>query len=233
MAFSEFMLMVWPPFWVTLKLAFLTTVLLCIFTTPLAFWLALPCNHRFKRVLKLLLMSVVTLPIILPPTVLGFYLLLAFSPQSLLGHWFSNAGLPQLAFSFSGLVVASMIYSLPFFMQPVYNQFDSLPMGQLEAALALGATWWQVFLTVALPQARSGILLGSLVCFAHTMGEFGVVLMIGGSIEGQTKVISIAIYEQVEAMNYAVAEQMALMLLIFAGFISLIINILSRNAKRF
>lgn len=230
MTFSQFLPIILPPFWVTLKLALITTLCLLCVATPLAFWLSLPSRTPWLNWLKTLVMAIVTLPIVLPPTVLGFYLLLAFSPRSAMGEMLNTLGIGTLAFHFSGLVIGSIIYTLPFFIQPVYSQFCSLPPSLYEAAVAFGANKWQIFLKIALPFSKTGLLLGSLISFAHTIGEFGVVLMIGGSIEGQTKVVSIAIYEQVEALNYPAAHVMAGILIGFALLISVVVTVLSRKA---
>lgn len=232
MPFSDLLSLILPPFWVTLKLATLTTFLLLVFATPLAFWLSLPSKHAVLRWAKTLVMALVTLPIILPPTVLGFYLLLAFSPKAGLGLWLQQQGFAPLAFHFSGLVIGSLLYTLPFFIQPVYSQFCSLPPSLYESAVAFGASRWQIFLKIAVPFSRIGIVLGSLISFAHTIGEFGVVLMIGGSIASETKVISIAIYEQVEALNYPVAHVMSAVLLSFAIVISVCVTLLSQSLQR-
>lgn len=229
MTFDQLLPSILPPFWVTLKLAFITTLCLLGIGTPLAFWLSLPTRQPWLNGLKTFIMAIVTLPIVLPPTVLGFYLLLLFSPHSSLGASLNTIGIGALAFHFSGLVIGSIIYTLPFFIQPVYSQFCSLPPSLYEAAVAFGASHRQIFFKIALPFSKVSLLLGSLISFAHTIGEFGVVLMIGGSIEGHTKVVSIAIYEQVEALNYTTAHVMAGILVAFALLISLTVTRLSRK----
>lgn len=229
MNLSQLLPIILPPFWVTLKLATVTTLCLLIFATPLAFWLSLPSKNPLIGWIKTLIMAIITLPIVLPPTVLGFYLLLAFSPHSPVRQWLESMGFGALAFHFSGLVMGSIIYTLPFFIQPVYTQFCSLPTNLYESAVAFGASRWQIFRKIALPFSKIGLMLGSLISFAHTIGEFGVVLMIGGSIEGQTKVVSIAIYEQVEALNYPTAHVMAGILVAFAVIVSMAVTVLGKK----
>ena len=159
-------------------------------------------------------MGIIAMPLVLPPTVIGFYLLLLMSPASGIGGWLAEHNIKTFIFTFEGLVIGSIIYSLPFYVQPVYAQFLRIPSSVMEMAHLLEPCRLKRFMRVALPQARVGIILGSLVSFAHTIGEFGVVLMIGGSIAGETKVISIAIYEQVEALNYDTAHAMSAVLVI-------------------
>ncbi len=202
------------PFWVSLKLAGVTTLLLLIFATPLAYWLAKPSRGWFIGRLKIILMGVIAMPLVLPPTVIGFYLLLLLSPNFGIGLWLSEHNISALVFTFEGLVVGSIIYSLPFYIQPVYAQFLRIPKSVMEVASLLEPSRLRRFMSIALPQARIGIVLGSLISFAHTIGEFGVVLMIGGSISGETKVVSIAIYEQVEALNYEAAHTMSIILIV-------------------
>lgn len=201
------------PLWLSIKLASVTTFCLLIFATPLAYWLAKPSSNGIIARLKIMLMGIIAMPLVLPPTVLGFYLLLLLSPKSALGQWLIAHDIGALAFTFEGLVIGSIIYSLPFYMQPVYAQFLRIPKSVNDMARLMEANRLRRFWRVALPQAKSGIILGSLISFAHTIGEFGVVLMIGGSIAGETKVISIAIYEQVEALNYGMAHTMSLLLI--------------------
>lgn len=202
------------PFWVSLKLAGVTTLCLLLFATPLAYWLAKPSRGQVAGRFKVLLMGVIAMPLVLPPTVIGFYLLLLLSPSVGIGKWLSAHNISPLIFTFEGLVIGSIIYSLPFYIQPVYAQFLRIPQSVLEVAHLLEPNRFRRFMRVALPQARVGIVLGSLISFAHTIGEFGVVLMIGGSIAGETKVVSIAIYEQVEALNYEAAHMMSGILII-------------------
>lgn len=189
---------------VTLKLAGLTTVLLLLLGTPLAWWLA----HSRCR-LRFLVEAAVALPLVLPPTVLGFYLLILLAPQGAIGGLVEALGGPRLAFSFTGLVIGSVIYSLPFVVQPLQGAFASLGRRPLEVAATLGAGPLDRFFTVVLPLARHGFLTAAVLGFAHTVGEFGVVLMIGGNIPGETQVLSIAIYDHVEALAYDRAHWLA------------------------
>lgn len=202
------------PLWLSIKLASITTLCLLLFATPIAYWLAKPSSSNLIARIKIMLMGVIAMPLVLPPTVLGFYLLLLLSPNFALGKWLMAHDIGALAFTFEGLVLGSIIYSLPFYVQPVYAQFLRIPKSVSDMALLLEPSRLRRFTAVALPQAKTGIILGSLISFAHTIGEFGVVLMIGGSIAGETKVISIAIYEQVEALNYEMAHTMSLLLVL-------------------
>ncbi|TXD98452.1 molybdate ABC transporter permease subunit [Psychrobacter frigidicola] len=202
------------PFWVSIKLAGITTLCLLLLATPLAYWLAKPSRRNVVGRLKVVLMGVIAMPLVLPPTVIGFYLLLLMSPTSSFGKWLVEHNISTFIFTFEGLVIGSIIYSLPFYVQPVYAQFLRIPTSVMEVAQLLEPSRLKRFIRVALPQARAGIVLGGLVSFAHTIGEFGVVLMIGGSISGETKVISIAIYEQVEALNYETAHMMSAILIV-------------------
>ena len=220
------------PFWVSIKLAGITTLCLLLLATPLAYWLAKPSCHTIIARIKILLIGIIAMPLVLPPTVIGFYLLLLLSPTSSFGQWLATHHISPLIFTFEGLVIGSIIYSLPFYVQPVYAQFLRIPKSVLEVAHLLEPNGFRRFLTVALPQARVGIILGSLISFAHTIGEFGVVLMIGGSISGETKVISIAIYEQVEALNYDTAHIMAAILMVLGMVMVTLIASLSRAISR-
>jgi molybdate transport system permease protein len=188
----------------TLRLASLTTILLILIGTPLAWWLS-----RSRSRIRHGVSALVTLPLILPPTVLGFYLLLVMSSDSPLGGVFSALGITGLAFTFEGLVFASVIYSLPFMVQPVRDAFSSLGEELLEAAATLRASPWRRFRTITLPLSRHGLLTGTVLTFAHTIGEFGVVLMIGGNFPGETRVLSIAIFDHVENMRYEHAHVLA------------------------
>lgn len=197
----------WAPLILTFKLALITTLVLLILAIPLAAWLA-GSKNRLKPVIE----TLVSMPLVLPPTVLGFYLLVAFSPSSGFGAWLNeNLGL-QLVFSFEGLVLASVIYSLPFMVHPIQSGLASLPPSLTEAAYVLGKSRSQTLFKVLLPNIKPALLTGTVLAFAHTIGEFGVVLMIGGNIPGQTKVASITIYDEVEAMNYGAANVYSLIL---------------------
>lgn len=220
------------PFWVSIKLACVTTLCLLLFATPIAYWLAKPSRIKAIVRLKVLLMGIIAMPLVLPPTVIGFYLLLLFSPSVGIGKWLSEHNISPLIFTFEGLVIGSIIYSLPFYIQPVYAQFLRIPQSVTEVAHLLEPSRMRRFMKVALPQARVGIILGSLVSFAHTIGEFGVVLMIGGSISSETKVVSIAIYEQVEALNYEAAHMMSGILIIIGIVMVALIASVSRVSQR-
>lgn len=201
----------WAALWLTLRLASTTTVWLLLIGTPLAWWLA---HSRWRS--KPLLEAVIALPLVLPPTVLGFYLLLAFAPDSPFGQfWLTTTGQP-LAFSFSALVIGSVLYSLPFVVQPLQAGFEQLPKGLLEAAATMGANRRDQFISVVLPLTQRSFIAAASLGFAHTIGEFGVVLMIGGNIPGHTQVLSIALYDHVESLQYAQAHQLAAGLVIFS-----------------
>ena len=220
------------PFWVSIKLASITTLCLLLFATPMAYWLAKPSQKKAVGRLKILLMGIIAMPLVLPPTVIGFYLLLLLSPSMGIGKWLIEHNISPLIFTFEGLVVGSIIYSLPFYIQPVYAQFLRIPQSVTEVAHLLEPSRLRRFVKVALPQARVGIILGGLISFAHTIGEFGVVLMIGGSISGETKVVSIAIYEQVEALNYEAAHMMSGILIIMGVVMVALIASVSRMSQR-
>jgi molybdate transport system permease protein len=205
------------PLLLTARLAGLTTLILFVIGTPVAWWLA---NTTTKA--KPVIQAIVALPIVLPPTVLGFYLLIILGPQGWFGSWWLELTGKTLTFSFSGLVIASVIYSLPFVVQPIQNAFESVGKDVMEAAYTLGAKPLDAFFTVALPLAKRGFLTGGVLGFAHTLGEFGVVLMVGGNIPGETRVVSIAIYDHVEMLEYGQAHVMAGVLLGFA-FISILL----------
>ena len=210
--------------WLTIKLASLTTVLLLIFATPLAWWLAFS-RARFKPVIE----AVTALPLILPPTVLGFYFLILLGPNQGIGKWWFDLTGSTLTFSFSGLVIASMVYSLPFVVQPLANAFAAMGTKPLEEAANLGASPLDRFFNVALPLSNRGILTASVLGFAHTVGEFGVVLMVGGNIPGQTRLISISIFESVETLDFASAHIMSASLIAFSFVVLLIIFMLNRR----
>lgn len=203
--------MEWDPFLLTFKLAAVTTVILFVVSIPLAYWLT---YSRYK--IKYIVETLVSLPLILPPSVLGFYLLLAFSPQNAFGKFLDQYFNVRLVFTFEGLVVASILYSLPFMVQPVHNGFRMLPSSLLEASYTLGKGRLTTLLKVLLPNIRTSLITGMVLSFAHTVGEFGVVLMVGGNIPAETRVVSIALYDQVEAMQYEQANIYAITLLGFA-----------------
>ena len=195
----------------TLKLAFVVTLLLLIVGTPLAWWLA-HTRSRWKAALA----ALVALPLVLPPTVLGFYLLMLMGPHGLVGQATQALGIGLLPFSFTGLVIASMLYSMPFVVQPLQTAFEGIGSRPLEAAATLRAGPWERFVYVALPLARREVVAAAVLGFAHTVGEFGVVLMIGGNIPGATRVISTQLYSHVEALEYPAAHRLAAMLLLFS-----------------
>lgn len=212
------------PLWLSVQLAAITTVLLLFMCTPLAWWLA-----RTQSGAKSIVQAVVALPIVLPPTVLGFYLLILLGPQGALGRWWVQLTGDALTFSFSGLVIASLFYSLPFAVQPLVNVFESVDERNLEAAWTLGATRRDAFFSVALPPSLRGYFGAAVLSFAHTLGEFGVVLMVGGNIPGETRVISIAIYDEVESLNYGAAHQLSFILLLLAFVLLSAMFILNRR----
>ena len=199
------------PLLLSVELAALTTLLLLVFATPVAWWLA----HSRAR-LKPLVQAVVAMPLVLPPTVLGFYLLILLGPYGAIGSWWVTLTGETLTFSFTGLVIASFIYSLPFAVQPLQAAFAQAGTRELEAARTLGAGPVDAFVSVAVPLAAPGFLAAAVLSFAHTLGEFGVVLMVGGNIPGETRVVSIAIYDHVEALDYRAAHELAAILLLFA-----------------
>lgn len=202
--------------WLTLKLAFISTFILLLICLPFAYWLA-KTRWRFRFIVE----ALVALPLVLPPTVLGFYLLILLSPNGAIGSLVDTLGGSSLAFSFTGLVIGSCIYSLPFVVQPLQTSFSSIQTRPLEVAATLGANSWQRFYTIILPTIRPGLISAAVLGFAHTMGEFGVVLMIGGNIPGETQVVSIAIYDHVETLQYQQAHWLAAVLL-FISFVLLI-----------
>ncbi len=206
------------PLWVTLKLASISTMVLLLIGTPLAWWLA---HSRWKY--KSFFEAVIALPLVLPPTVLGFYLLMALGPSGPIGEAVQWLGGQSLAFTFTGLIIGSVIYSMPFVVQPLQNAFSAIGARPMEVAATLGASPVDRFFTVAMPLARPGFLAATVLGFAHTVGEFGVVLMIGGNIPGETQVLSIAIYDHVEALQYSHAHWLSggLLLLSFVMLLSI------------
>lgn len=199
------------PLWLSVQLAAITTVLLLVIATPIAWWLA-QGQSRWKPLVQ----TIVAMPIVLPPTVMGFYLLILLGPAGALGSWWVDLTGTALTFTFAGLVIASCIYSLPFAVQPLTAAFESLGRKKIEAARTLGATPLDAFFSVAVPLSLRGYLGATVLSFAHTLGEFGVVLMVGGNIPGETRVVSIAIYDQVESLNYTAAHQLSALLLVVA-----------------
>ncbi len=213
--------------WTTLKLASLTTLLLLVLATPLAWWLA-----RQRVWWKEVIAAVAALPIVLPPTVLGFYLLLLLAPRSPLMELLHPFGIQSLAFTFPGLLIGSTVYSLPFAVQPIRNSFEAMGDRPMEVAATLRATPLNAFLTVAVPQARRGFLTAAVLVFAHTVGEFGVVLMIGGAIPGQTEVISVKLYQLVESLQFGEAHRLAAGLLAFSFFVLLTMFLTERRSRK-
>ncbi|CRM13080.1 MULTISPECIES: molybdate ABC transporter permease subunit [Pseudomonas] len=211
--------------WLTVKLASLTTVILLLIGTPIALWLS-----RTRSWWRGPVGAVVALPLVLPPTVIGFYLLLTMGPNGYVGQFTQWLGLGTLTFSFAGLVIGSVIYSMPFVVQPLQNAFSAIGTRPLEVAATLRAGPWDTFFTVILPLARPGFITASILGFAHTVGEFGVVLMIGGNIPDKTRVVSVQIYDHVEAMEYAQAHWLAGAMVVFA-FLVLLALYSSRKTK--
>lgn len=214
----------WSPLWLTLQLAGVTVIVLLLVGTPVAWWLAYTRSR-----LRTLVEAIVALPIVLPPTVLGFYLLVALGPHGLIGGPWKDLTGSALSFTFSGLVIASTFYSLPFVVQPLHGAFEAVGKKPLEAAWSLGASRLDAFFTVASPMAVRGYLSAVVLGFAHTLGEFGVVLMVGGNIPGVTKVLSIAIYDHVEVLEYTQAHVLSAVLLIFSFLILAIVYTVNRR----
>lgn len=212
------------PVWLSIQLASVTVVALLIIATPLAWWLAFT-HTRARAPIE----ALVALPLVLPPTVLGFYLLILLGPAGWLGGLWVTLTDESLTFSFTGLVIASVIYSLPFAVQPLQGAFEAVGRRPLEAAATLGATPWQGFVRVASPLALRGYVSAIVLGFAHTLGEFGVVLMVGGNIPGSTKVVSIAVYEHVETIDYAQAHVLSAGLLVFSFLVLLAVYIINRR----
>jgi molybdate transport system permease protein len=214
----------WQPLLLTFRLAGITTVILLAIGVPLAWWIA-HTRTRFKPVIE----TLVSMPLVLPPSVLGFYLLLAFSPQHAFGQWLEQWLHLKLVFSFAGLVVGSVLFSLPFMVQPVQAGFQNLPVSLIEASRTLGKPDRVTLFRVLLPNIKPALLSGTVLSFAHTIGEFGVILMIGGNIPGVTRVASIAIYDEVENLNYAAANFHALVLFVLSFAILLIVYLTNRK----
>ncbi len=215
------------PIWLSLQLALLTTFILLLIGVPLAYWLS-----RRPSVPKLVLEALLTLPLVLPPSVLGFYLLLSFSPQNALGRWLQHTFHLQFVFSFEGLVLASVLYSLPFMIGPVKSAFSQLPRSLAEASAVMGKSPRQTFFQILLPNVLPSLLTAAVLTFAHTLGEFGVVLMIGGNIPGVTQVASIAIYDSVERMDYAQANAYSLILFSLTFVMVVAVFVLNRKTAK-
>ncbi len=213
--------------WTTVRLAAVTTILLLVLATPLAWWLA-----RRRTWWKEIVAAVASLPIVLPPTVLGFYLLLLLAPQSPLMALLHPFGVRTLAFTFEGLVIGSMVYSLPFAVQPIRAAFEAMGERPMEVAATLRATPLDAFVSIALPMARRGFLGAAILVFAHTVGEFGVVLMIGGSVPGKTEVVSTRIYQLVESLQFGEAHKLAAGLIAFAFAVMLAMMLIERTGSR-
>lgn len=214
----------WQAIHLTLKLCGLTTVILLVLATPLAWWLA----HR-RSTSRTIVQALVALPLVLPPTVLGFYLLIVLGPRGPVGQALEALGLTHLAFTFEGILVASVIYSLPFAVQPLMEAFRALGTRPVEVAASLGAGPMDRFLTVILPLCKGGFIVAATLTFAHTLGEFGVILMLGGSIPGETQVLSVLIYDHAEAMDYDAAHRLSLGLLVFAFLVLVTVYSLNRH----
>ncbi|MET0015039.1 MAG: molybdate ABC transporter permease subunit [Sedimenticola sp.] len=217
----------WQAVWLTLKLATTTTAILLVVGTPLAWWLA-----TSRSWWKELIGSLVALPLVLPPTVLGFYLLIMLGPDGPVGQVTKSLGLGTLPFTFAGLVVGSVIYSLPFVVQPIRNAFESMGERPLEVAATLRSSPLKRFFDIAIPLARPGFLTGSVLGFAHTVGEFGVILMIGGNIPGETKVLSVAIYDHVESLEYTQAHWLSGGMLLFSFLVVLTMYLIEKRLRR-
>ncbi len=214
----------WQPLILTFQLASITTLLLFIIAVPISHWL---CFTKSKG--KPIIETIISMPLVLPPTVLGFYFLLAFSPGNMFGSWLDKTFGLSLVFSFPGLVLASMIYSLPFMVHPILSGLSNLPDSLSNASYLMGHSRRKTLFQVLLPNIKPALITGIILSFAHTIGEFGVVLMIGGNIPGKTKVASIAIYDEVESLNYAAANQYSLILFVIAFLILLSVYMLNRN----
>jgi len=212
----------WQPLILTLQLALVTTIILFIIGVPIAFWLS-----QTKLKIKPVIETLISMPLVLPPTVLGFYFLIAFSPNNRFGQWLDEWLGLRLVFSFTGLVIASLIYSLPFMIHPIQSGLSSIPASIKEASYVMGKSKWSTLLNVQLPNMKASLLTGLVLSFAHTVGEFGVVLMIGGNIPGETKVASIAIYDEVEALNYAAANFYSIVLFITTFIILLVVYLIN------
>lgn len=216
----------WQAIFVTLRLCSYSTLILLLIATPLAWWLS-----RGQDLVRTSIQTLVALPLVLPPTVLGFYLLLVLGPQGAVGSYLERTGFGHLAFRFEGILLASVVYSLPFAVQPLYQAFVRLGQTPLEVAASLGAGPVDRFFSVILPLCRGGFIVAATLSFAHTMGEFGVILMLGGSIPGETRVLSVLIYDHTEAMNYQAAHQLSLLLLGFSFLVLFLVYGIHKNTQ--
>ena len=214
----------WSPIWLSLKLATITSLFLFIVGLPLAYWLS-----KGHSIIKVILEAFITMPLVLPPSVLGFYLLLAFSPQHGIGKWLHDIFNVQFVFSFQGLILASVIYSFPFMIGPIKSALQQLPVSIAQASYTLGKSEKETFIHVLLPNVKSSVYTAIVMTFAHTLGEFGVVLMIGGNIPGVTKVASIAIYDSVESMDYHTANNYSLLLFFITFIIVVVVFVFNRH----
>jgi len=215
------------PLVLTFQLALIVTVILFVIGVPLAYWIAFS-KSRFKYIVE----TLVSMPLVLPPTVIGFYLLIAFSPKYFLGHFLESFFGVRVVFSFTGLVIGSVLFSLPFMVNPIKSGLQNFPLALMEASFCLGKSRKETLRRVILPNIKPALLTGIVMAFAHTIGEFGVVLMIGGNIPGETRLASIAIYNEVEALNYDTAGLYALILVFISFFILLIFYYLNRKTLR-
>lgn len=214
----------WTAIWVTFKLASLTAIALVIIGLPIAYWVSFS-RRRWKFIVE----SIVALPLVLPPTVLGFYILVAIGPHSPLGQWYAELVGHPLPFTFEGLLFASILYSLPFAVQPFSAAFEQVDRRLIEASWTLGVSKFKTFLKVIVPLSAAGVITGFVLSFAHTLGEFGVVLMVGGNIEGVTRTVSIDIYDEVQALNYAGAAKTAGFLLAVSYLVLLVVYAMNRK----
>jgi molybdate transport system permease protein len=214
----------WQAIWLTIRLCFFTTLILLIIATPLAWWLS-SGRSRWRVAVQ----AIVALPLVLPPTVLGFYLLMALGPRGFIGGSLESVGLTHLAFSFEGILIASVLYSMPFAVQPLLESFNSLGRRPIEVSASLGASAIDRFFSVILPLCKGGFIVAATLSFAHTVGEFGVILMLGGSIPGETKVLSVLIYDYTESMNYQAAHQLSFLLLAFSFFVLFVVYSINRH----
>jgi len=212
------------PLWLTVKLALITTILLFVISIPIAYWLAYS-KYKVKSAIE----AIISLPLVLPPSVLGFYLLLAFSPQNAFGKFLDQYFDVRLVFTFEGLIIASVIYSLPFMVHPLQSGFKNLPPSLREVCYTLGKSKFTTLCRILIPNIKPSILTGLVLTFAHSIGEFGVVLMLGGGIEGETKVVSISIYDEVQSMNYDAANAYAMVLFLFSFIILLSVYIINNK----